>query len=112
MCAGKFRVAGQQRSTQCLSKCDVSTFINSQRFTQLPDSWHERVMSVTLNDQPREVVERLFGSQGRDFLALRQATQRLRDFNVDQMRSMEPLRSFQGALHQSLCPNSSQQYLE
>ena len=47
-------------------------------------------MSVTFNEQVSEVVEYLLGAHRRDFLPLHQATQYLRHFNVEQMRSVKP----------------------
>jgi hypothetical protein len=110
--ACQFCVAGEQRGVQRLGERNICSVVGGQRIAQLPDAWQKRSVLVAFDDQIGKIVERLFGSGECNFFALYQATQNLSHFNIEQMRSVESLRSIQGAHHQRFRSPGAQEYFE
>ncbi len=72
----------------------------------------QRLVLVTLNQQVGQVVQRLLGAWGGDFLLPYQAAQDPCYFNVQQLRGMHLFGSLESALHQSIRPVRAQQDFE
>ncbi len=59
-------------------------------------------MIVALNEEIFQIIERLLGPRDGNFLSLYQAAQYLRDFNVEQLWSVQPFVRIKGTLHQRI----------
>ena len=69
-------------------------------------------MFVAFDEQFRQIIERLFGARHRNLFALYKAAQYQRDFNIEQMRCVNPFGCFKRSVHQALRLRGPQQDFE
>lgn len=91
MRAGELRVASEQRRIERFGERHVSAVICSQRLAQLPYPREQLSMRMALDDQACEIFEGLLRAPRIDVLQPNQTAQSLNNFDVEQMRSVQPL---------------------
>ena len=110
--ARELRVASDERRIQRLGERDIGAVIRSDRIPQLPNAWHEVVVSVPVYDEGGAVVESQLSAGRADFGELHEAPQRLRDLHVEQVRRVEVLVRREYARRHIIGQSGSEQKLE
>jgi len=86
---GECPVASQERRTENFSEGDVGGVIGREVTAQFPDTLEERPMGVAFERHLSKGYERLTGALWRHLAGCLIAPQNLRNFQVDQVRSVE-----------------------